>query len=645
MAAFFLLAAAPGFATDPPALVLDDAAKPSVQRWHIVSEQIGIFEDRTNALSLADILALTDTAFVPLQHECCNFGYERNSLWVRFRVANVDHATDRFFIEVVNPFVTRLMFFQVDQQGRLLRSDTTGTAFPFWKRPVSNRNFIFPATVARGDSSWFYFSIAPDYPLHLRILFWDAEERLNNQQHIEDILLTAFFVFSLLFLVLSGILITVARQYYLWWYFLYVLVTTVFIPAHLGLGFRYVWPEVPYLQFVVPAALNSLRLAAGLQFFRLYFYLPARSPRFNRFLRVSIGIFLLMAFLMVVHSWFPRQFIGWVLNTFFGYMMLLSLAVLAWVLREIFYKRRKRTVWLIIIVGLHFVGVATTSLQYLGYGSIDLAAQLLPFGGRTSTFFVQTTLMAGFFVEMLVVFYFATRRYIRLVEETQRSQSRLAKAKEKGLNALILGVEDERRRIARDLHDGACVNLAAIKMKVDTLREKPGDPQLQAQLAGLSEDLEQTYREVRGISHDLMSKALEKTDLLTALEDLTARIRQAQPGLDLDLYANFDLSAISNLAKIHLYRIAQELLANVLKHAQARHVNLQFLQDDDKLLLTLEDDGRGFEPAKTNGEGIGLANIRTRVTVLRGIMRIESAPGRGTFVYIEIPETAVGNTD
>lgn len=644
---FFLWLAPSVWAGQPPALIWNDSSLHADRPWRVVSAELGIFEDPTNARALRDVQALPDSAFVPLRHECCNFGYERHGLWVRFRVFNRHPKAERFLVEVVNPFITRLTFFQVDGRGNLVRSDSTGTAFPFWKRPEPHRNFIFPVSVARGDSAWVYFAIAPDYPLHLRILFWDAAERRTTQQRAEDILLTVYFVFCLLFLVLSGILITVARQYYLWWYFLYVLVTTIFIPAHLGLGFRYVWPGVPYLQFVVPAALNSLRLAAGIQFFRLYFDLPKNSPRFNRFLRASIGMFLFMAALMVIHEGFPREFMGWVLNTFFGYLMLFSGVILLWVLREIFYKKRRRA-WLFVLVGLNFVGVATTSLQYLGYGAIDIAAEVLPFGDRTQTFFVQSTLMAGFFVEMLIVFYYATRRYIRLVEQTHRTQTRLAKAKEEGLNALLLGVENERRRIARDLHDGACVNLAAIKMKVDALQEQAADPAAAAPLAELSADLEQTYREVRGISHDLMSKALEKTDLFSALEDLAARIQQAQPRLNVQLYANFNLKEVGNLAKIQLYRIVQELLANVLKHAQAHSVSVQLLEDAGKLLLTVEDDGRGFEAGKTGmapdsqvEAGIGLVNVRTRVAVLRGTLRIETAPGRGTFVGIEIPDSAV----
>ena len=175
---------------------------------------------------------------------------------------------------------------------------------------------------------------------------------------------------------------------------------------------------------------------------------------------------------------------------------------------------------------------------------------------------------------------------------------------------------------------------------MNVLRDQLPDTQaaLAAQMGDIADDLELTYREVREVSHDLMSKALEKTDLLSALEDLTLRARQAQPDLQLQLYTNYPLDDIPKLAQLHLYRIAQELLGNVLRHARAATATLQLLHDEGKLLLTMEDDGVGFEPEKTEPEGIGLANIRTRVGVLRGQLRLESAAGKGTFVSIEIAD-------
>jgi signal transduction histidine kinase len=316
--------------------------------------------------------------------------------------------------------------------------------------------------------------------------------------------------------------------------------------------------------------------------------------------------------------------------------------VAVWALREIFFRRRRRGVALFVVVALNFVGLGTTSLQYLGYNLLDISPDIL-YRNRivftTQSFYIPVPVMLAFFAEMVLVFNFSVRRYFRLFEKNQKIQLHIAQMKAKGLNDLVEGVENERRRIARDLHDGACVNIAAINMKADTLREEYGtDAVLAARLADMAEDLEMTYRELRGISHDLMSKALEQTDLVSALEDLCARIRLAKPDLCVEFYSNVESEHLNNLAKIHLYRMAQELLNNVLKHAQAHTVSLQLLENEGYILLTAEDDGRGFDSNATTSTGIGMSNIRARAEVLRGIFRLETAPGRGTLISVEMPK-------
>ncbi len=625
----------------PPLVLVDSVWENgrmiSQSPWQLLRKEVQFMDKKAGYHALEEVVALPDSAFQTPKNNCCNFGYERETLWLRFRIVNQSHRRD-FLIELVNPFITEITFFQVNNAGQTVDTETTGTRYPYWQRRIPHRNFMFPATVNPGDSAWFYCAIAPDYPLNMRILCWDKGYRLYEQQRFEDILMTIFFVFCILFLLFTSILITISRQYFQWYYFAYVLLTGLFIPAHLGLGFRYFWPESPHLQFIVPAVLNNLRLICGIQFFRLYFDLHKTAPRFNRLTQLTLWVFLLTALLQAVHALLPRVFVGGVLNIYFGFLMLFSLLMLGWALREMFYLRRRRASWFFVVVVLDFVGLATTSLQYLdlGYGSGDLVARGVNYLGYTTTFFVQDTVIAFFFLEMLLVFNFSVRKYLRLLDKDQRAQLRLARMKEQGLNALVLGAENERKRIARDLHDGACVNLAAINMRMDMLREDlSAQPSLAMQIAGLASDLEMTYRELRDISHDLMSKALEKKGLLAALEDLSQRM----PGLEVQLYTNYPLEKISAVSQIHLYRIVQELLGNVLKHANARTVTVQLLDNQGNLLLTVEDDGQGFDPQdQAANQGIGLANIRARAEVLRGHLHLDARVGRGTFVSLELME-------
>lgn len=607
-------------------------------------------------LSIHQVFALPDSAFRS-QDPCCNTGLADQAVWFRFKHQNIFPEKKSFLIEVVNPSIESLRFFHLSSQGTLLDSFTTGAIYRFAQRPdtsssyAENRNFVFPVTIEPDSTNWCYLRASSAYPLTLRILIFDREDRLQKQQRYVDILMTVFFALCVLFLILAAILIVSIQQPFHWYYFMYVLLTTLFIPAHLGLGFKYAWPNTPDLQFVAPMALNILRLIFGMQFFRYYFELPRTSPRFNKILNWVTGLFLLTLFILVIHrsfdSWF---FVGWVFYPFFATLLLFCLLVITWLGYSIFFRRQRRFNWVYVIVVLNVLGVAITSQQYtgitwfqqlgMGWIDLDLADKVLTVCGVANTFFLSPLVIAAFFIEMVLVFSISNSRYLQLIEKGQKAQMRLAQAREASLNALIVGAENERKRIARELHDGACVNLAAINMKMDALAEQlaPGDTSLAAKAAEIAADIDATFKEVRGISHDLMSKTLEKTGLKAAIEELAMRAERTQTNVTVHFFANFPLDTVGSIAKIHVYRIIQELVGNVLKHAKASEINIQVLENDQFMLITVEDNGIGFNTKRKDFDGIGLSNIRHRVETLRGQMHLDSSYGKGTFVSIELPK-------
>lgn len=602
----------------------------------IRGEEVGIWEARQENKHREIPSYLPDTLFRTAGRDCCGFNHDAHRLWVRIQIQNQGSA-GRFYLELVNPFINKIYFFQTDTAGKLLHTDSTGTVFHFHQRPIRHRNFLFPVNCPPGESTIIYLALEPDYPLYIKMLVWDADQRFAGQQRLEDILLTVFFVFCILYLILSAMLIVQSKQYYTWSYFIYVVLSTLFIPAYLGLGFRYIWPDIPYLQFVIPAAINCLRLVFGIQFFREYFDTGFRFPRLDRFLYFSLWVFFGSALLMGLHYWAPFALMKLLLRVFFIFLMGFSLIMLGWTLRQPFVRRRQNVTGLLLVLGLHFFVQFSTALQLLGHGGYDPLAAILPFGARTQTFFVKATQLGGFFIEMLLVFFFAARRYFRLIEHSQRVQTQLGAMREQGLHNLIAGIEKERRRIAADLHDGACVSMAAIRMKLETLQVQ--FPTARAALTDLIEDVDLTYRETRDISHNLMSKALEKTDLISALEELISRIRQARPELEIHWYHHVEVEKLSPALCIHLYRISQELLNNVLRHSKAQNIEFQILESKEKeLSLSVSDDGCGFDLPAVAENGIGLANVRLRVTAIKGQLHIDSTPGRGTFVRVEIPE-------
>ncbi|SNR71709.1 sensor histidine kinase [Hymenobacter mucosus] len=231
---------------------------------------------------------------------------------------------------------------------------------------------------------------------------------------------------------------------------------------------------------------------------------------------------------------------------------------------------------------------------------------------------------------------FVLRYQRRLLRQQEQMREMGEMAQQQALEAALLAQEEERRRIAGDLHDGVGTTLAIVKLHLSTLAQ----PELTQEASLL---LDQAIGEVRRISRNLLPAALQKFGLPFALDAL-ARTMPADGPTHITLEQHGTPRRLDSHYELIVYRVVQELLGNGLRHAHAAHIDIQVEFGVDTLSLYYADDGVGFDPTATdqpplpgNRTGLGLTNLRSRVAVLRGGLRHESAPGQGSRVWISLP--------
>ncbi len=226
------------------------------------------------------------------------------------------------------------------------------------------------------------------------------------------------------------------------------------------------------------------------------------------------------------------------------------------------------------------------------------------------------------------------RLQLKEIQILRQQQDAMRKEQEiESLKAMMKGEERERERLARELHDGIGGMLTAVKMNLSAARKK--HPEL-AQFAALTEIthmLEDTGSEIRKTAHNLMPDVLVRHRLTEALMIYCENIG-ADDQLKIDLQFQGDLSTLDKATELLLYRIIQELIQNILKHASATYAVIQLMVHNGQLNLTVEDNGTGFDTNEHNG-GFGLQNLRYRVEALQGRLAIMSAKGRSTTIHIE----------
>lgn len=275
-------------------------------------------------------------------------------------------------------------------------------------------------------------------------------------------------------------------------------------------------------------------------------------------------------------------------------------------------------------------------IQQLQQGQRRQAAELR----RQRQFTALTGLLAAALLGASGLGYVALRSRRRLQAHRLLLQARKIQALERerqlaATEAMLRGQDDERSRLARDLHDGLGGMLSTVKLYLGSVRGNMVMPEASAQLFGRSIDqLDQSIGELRRVARDLMPEALSRFGLVPALRDVCDAITHSQ-ALQVQFQAyGLDVERLPQRTEVVVYRLVQELLNNVVKHAQARQVIVQLIRDADHVQLVVEDDGRGFDPATAQG-GVGLRSIQARVDYLRGTIDIQSAPGKGTTTSIE----------
>jgi signal transduction histidine kinase len=204
------------------------------------------------------------------------------------------------------------------------------------------------------------------------------------------------------------------------------------------------------------------------------------------------------------------------------------------------------------------------------------------------------------------------------------------------LRRVVEAQELERRRLARELHDETGQALTSILLGLKALEERFEDADSRAATAELRELVVSTLQDVRRLAVELRPSALDDFGLVAALERLATSFAE-QSGIAVDFQTSLAGERLSGEVETALYRIVQESLTNVVKHARARRVSILLTRKSGAIKAVIEDDGQGFDPAEGTLDGFGLIGMRERLALLGGRLQVESASEAGTTIAAEVP--------
>ena len=248
-------------------------------------------------------------------------------------------------------------------------------------------------------------------------------------------------------------------------------------------------------------------------------------------------------------------------------------------------------------------------------------------------------ILIGSVIALIIISLLGYRNYRHKQKLQQQRISELETQQQlTATEAVLKGEEQERSRLAKELHDGLGGMLSGIKYSFSTMKGNlVMTPENHQAFERSMDMLDSSIREMRRVAHNMMPEALVKFGLDTALKDFCNDINQSGA-----LHINYQSIGLENVeveqtTSITIYRIVQELINNTMKHAAAKSAIVQVSKTDKAISITVEDDGKGFNTLVLEGtRGIGWSNIQSRVEYLKGKLDVQSEPGKGTSVHIEL---------
>lgn len=522
-----------------------------------------------------------------------------------------------------------LVIYQLHNE-KLVKIDSSTTHTPIKDRPTRFRNLTFPVTMSADSMVHLFFKVQKTMVRHAVFNFNLSTEKIYIIDELKKnflmFLYIGFFLFSLIF---TAIMYYVFKERLHLYQLLYISLAIIFTLYILHF-FVYIFDgKLFVIASSIPTPMLPFLCVLALYLVFMEIAQTSRFSKIHRMLKTTLwllGFTLLCSLCSYILYFFMPPVLfkkvdnilrlpTFIIVNIYGIVLLIS----------IIYLFRKvagyvRIFFSTLIISLFFWVLAF--MEFSGLGTYTIVPPNNLVVAHAIEIFV-------FLILSIYQFWMERREKLALLESKLILQEKL-------INATFEAQEGERKRIARELHDGLGGFLSALRMMVNRKRNNINENQEIFQtFKEVEVKLDFAIKDVREISHNLMPTDFDSKDFSDILEE-HIQYQNVNGEILFEYYIDKKINEFPKLLLINIYRIALELLSNIQKHSGATKSSFQLIVHDDQILLQMDDNGNGFNSSKIN-EGIGLKNIHSRVELYNGKINIDSGK-LGTTIIIEIPK-------
>lgn len=537
-------------------------------------------------------------------------GIKNGAHWFLLTVNNPRQTAQNIVFSFSNNELDIIKLYQKNQVG-YSHLGTEGDLLKFNQRPNQTLDFALSAEVMPNTESTFLIAIQKNNRYVNSNITLHTEPSWQQKINSKQFLIGLYFgglIFYLLTSLLFGVLLN--KKMY-WYYFGYVLFTLLFMLTKETVLFKYVYPNFPQANDVLASRFSQVALGFFAFFSAEFLFNRVNYKRLKAYLNVLGVVMLVFAFLSSLQHFVDMSAtVHFLIPSFFFFIMVYVLSMFTiGMFLSIKYQQTDG-----IIFTIAFTMMLVTVLAN-GLGFFDGNLQLVS---------AQAGLYVALLIEITILSFYLVYNLKQVQDDKLKFEQLLNFERQNNIKSLIAGQERERKKIGREIHD-ALGSKFSVLLQMIRGNNKQQD---------LENEVESISNSIREISYQMMPWVLLESGLETTLRGNIKMLNQTYPQ-EFNFYSDGWPKKLDDFVENNLFRIYQEALNNALKYAQFNEFSVQLIAHDNKLVFQIEDDGIGFNSSLVNF-GLGLRNLRTRAAAIDAKLTIDSSPGNGTLIMIEL---------
>lgn len=536
--------------------------------------------------------------------------FDARQAYINFEVSNPYKEDQDMVLVFSYPFVENVKLFQVDQN----KLELLGRAGIFSGERTDTRSWTVPFTLEPKKSSTYFLVIekGPGKPVATDITLF-SKEKYNRVSMLQNSLIGFYFGITALSILFALFIFGLTRYSVFLLYGFYLVALGIYLGAYFG------FTNI----FLSPSKLNDGRtiyviaIESSLLIFVLFAQQLLQAKKYLPKLKIAVEVVIILALLIfrgVTHfiggSIEGSQF-AYIQKAWYLTILFLIFAVLIQVIVYIRHNPRIGSLFALSYLFMIFGAVFMVLHQSIGLLKI--------------TFFGLSHILFAATIEIILLSITIAFIVGKIYKDRNMLSNTLLVQQQKFLNAFVQGQEEERKRLGSELHDNVGSRVSGLKR---LFRAKHQDEVLE-------KEFDVICNEIRNMAHAITPAEIAMVGLPATLEDFLEEVEGAQ-GLKINFNTFQFPEKIDETIGTHLFRIVQELIQNVMKHANANLVNVQLFGHENSITLSFEDNGGGIDE-KQKSKGFGLRSIKSRVAQMNGQFLLDADKGKGTSVLVIIP--------